>query len=315
MRILVLTNMLPSSARPSRGVFVQEQIEDLRRLGLEVSVLVIDGSASRVNYLRSIPRVRACLGAFPVDLVHAHYGLTGAVAVTQRRAPVVTTFHGSDCSGEIPWQKAVSWGVARTCTPIFVSNQLAVGIGCPGAAVIPAAVDLDVFHPVDKALAREELGWPGDGEIALLPGSRSDPAKGASLFDAALKRARRTLPGLNGASLEGLTREQVALTMNAADVTVMTSRAEGSPVAIRESLACLTPVVSVPVGDVERHVSGLPGCAVVPRDPDRIAHALPAAIAAGRSAALRERVTPFGRPATATRVVKVYRSILAGQDH
>ena len=112
-------------------------------------------------------------------------------------------------------------------------------------------------------------------------------------------------------SLEGLTRERVALTMNAADVTVMTSVFEGSPVTVKESLACGTPVVSVPVGDVERLLTGLTGCAVVPRDPDLIGDALVKAVAGGRRPELRERAAVFGRPRIAEKVVDVYRDVLA----
>lgn len=311
MRILVLTNMLPVSGRSWYGVFVQEQVEDLRRLSVEVSVLYIDGNESRLNYLRGVRRLRTTLCSSGADLVHAHYGLTGAVAVTQRRVPVVTTFHGSDCNGDIPWQRDVSWVVARMSTPIFVSKQLAAGLGREDAAVIPAAVDLDVFRPRDRLEARRDLGWPSDDPVALLPGSRRDRAKGSDLFDAAIECARAELPELRGVSLEGLTREEVARTMNAVDVTVMTSRTEGSPVAVKESLACLTPVVSVPVGDVQSLLAGLPGCAVVPRDPERIAEALVHALAVGRPEELRGRAAGYGRPEMAQRVLDVYRTVLA----
>jgi glycosyltransferase involved in cell wall biosynthesis len=314
MRVLVLTNMSPTSARPWSGIFVQEQVEDLRRLGVSVGVQFVNGHESRLNYLRGAARLGELLRSQHVDLVHAHYGLTGAVALAQRRVPVVTTFHGSDCNGDIPWQRAISWIVARATTPIFVSQELAAGLGCARAAVVPAAVDLDVFRPHDRREARRALGWPEDASVVLLPGSRHDRAKGAALFDAALELARRELPGLRAASLEGLTREQVAITMNAADVTVMTSTSEGSPVAVKESLACLTPIVSVPVGDVERLVSDLPGCAVCPRDPERIADALIAALESGRHPELRERAAAFARPLIARNVVAVYEHVLARQD-
>lgn len=310
MRVLVLTNMLPIAGRPWFGVFVQEQVEDLRRLGVDVSVLFVNGFESRVNYVRAVPRLHAALAHRDVDLVHAHYGLTGAVAVSQRRAPVVTTFHGSDCNGDRPWQTAVSWAVARASTPIFVSEELAAKLGRLGAAVIPAAVDLEVFVPIERREARRRLGWAEDGVAVLLPGSRAVKRKRADLFDAALERARRTVPELTGVSLEGLSREEVALTMNAVDATVMTSNYEGSPVAVKESLACLTPVVSVPVGDVESLLDGLPGCAVVPRDPERIADALLVAVGAGREPELRQRAAPFGRPETAEQVVATYTAVL-----
>jgi glycosyltransferase involved in cell wall biosynthesis len=310
VKILVLTNMLPTPKHPSLGVFVREQIEDLRRLGLELSVVLVDGATTRLNYFRGAALVRRALDRFPADLVHAHYGLTGAIAVTQRRAPVVTTFHGSDCNGDRPWQTAVSWFVARLCNPIFVSAELAAGIGCEGAPVIPAAVDLEVFKPIERREARRTLGWPEDGVVALLPGSRQVARKRADLFDAALEHARTTVPGIRGTSLEGLGREQVALMMNAVDVTVMTSNYEGSPVAVKESLACLTPVVSVPVGDVEPFLRGLPGCSVVPRESARIGDALVSALGAERSPELRERAAMFSRPIVAELVAEVYRAVI-----
>jgi len=314
VRVLALTNMLPSPDRPWYGVFVQDQIEDLRALGVDVSVLFIDGRTRRFDYLRAIGRLRRALDERDVDLVHAHYGLSGAIAVMQRDVPVVTTFHGSDCNGDIRWQKVVSWVVARLSTPVFVSEALASSVGRMGSTVIPAAVDLEVFQPQDRIAARRALGWPNDGDVALLPGSRHDPAKGAELFDAAVAHARRELPSLRGVSLEGLSREQVALTMNAADVTVMTSRREGSPVAVKESLACLTPVVSVSVGDVEGLLVGLPGCAVVPRNPRSLAEAITRAVSSPRSSGLRARTSKFGRPETARRVVDVYRHTLANAN-
>ena len=311
MKVLVLTNMLPVPKRPWFGIFVSEQIEDLMHLGVDVSVLFLNGFESRLNYARGFSRLRAAVRRDSIDLVHAHYGLTGAVAVSQRHAPVVTTFHGSDCNGERPWQTAVSWVVARMSTPIVVSKELATALGRPSAAVIPVAVDLDVFRPIERSEARRALGWPREGPYALLPGSRAVTRKRADLFDAAMDHARRVVPGLRGASLEGLSRREVALTMNAVDVTVMTSNFEGSPVAVKESLACCTPVVSVPVGDVASLLAGVPGCAVVARDPARLGDAVVAALDAPRLPALRERAAPYSRPAVAKQVVDVYHAALA----
>ena len=86
MRVLVCTNMWPSAARPTFGSFVQEQVDDLQRAGLEIDVLYIRGTESRANYARAAVHLRRRLVSRPYDLVHAHYGLTGAVALTQRRS-------------------------------------------------------------------------------------------------------------------------------------------------------------------------------------------------------------------------------------
>ena len=312
MRVVVLTNMYPSARRPWSGIFVRDQVEDLRRLGVEVEVLSFDGAERRTNYARAVRDIRRLVARRGVDLVHAHYGLSGAVAVAQRRVPVVTTFHGSDCSGDVPWQTAVSWAVARLSRPIFVSRHLAQRLRIPDAPVVPAAVDTEVFRPSDRAAARRVLGWSEDAKYAVLPGSRATALKRADLFDAAVEHARNSVPDLRAVSLEDLSRQEVAQVLNAADVTLMTSDNEGSPVTLKESLACCTPVVSVPVGDVATLLADLPGCSVVGRDPRRLGDALVGAIRAGRSHELRLRAEEYSRPRIARRIVDFYEQLLGG---
>ncbi len=305
VRVIVCTNMYPSPSRPSAGIFVKEQVEDLERLGVDITILAFDASGNRRKYLAAAVHLRRLVETAGADLVHAHYGLTGVVALVQK-LPVVTTFHGSDASGHIRWQSWVSWLVARRSTPVFVARHLAVRLGLPDATVIPAGVDTELLVPSDRNGARDRLGWTADRRYALLPGGRSNPVKRADIFDAAVADARRTVPELVGVSLEGFTRAEVADVMNAVDVTVLTSDAEGSPVAVRESLACNTPVVSVPVGDVASLLAGLPGCAVVPRDAASLGRAIVAALGAGRNPELRARAELDARPKVAARVLAVY---------
>jgi glycosyltransferase involved in cell wall biosynthesis len=306
VRVLVLTNMYPRPDRPTFGIFVKEQIEDLESLGCTIDLRVIRGDASKLNYARAVAALRRIVRDGGYDVVHAHYGLTGAVAVTQRRCPVVVTFHGSDCNGEVPWQTAISWGVSRTSHPIFVSPLLADGLGLPHAPVIPAAVDVERFAPMPRAEARARLGLSESGTFVLLPGSRSELRKRADLFDEALDHARAQRPGIEGLSMENLSRDDVALTMNAVDAVLMTSNYEGSPVAIKEALACCTPVVSVPVADVPDLIAGLPGCGVAPRHGSELAERLLEALAIGGADELRERVLPFSRTPMAAAVKRVY---------
>ena len=59
--------------------------------------------------------------------------------------------------------------------------------------------------------------------------------------------------------------------MNAANCLLMTSHREGSPVVIKEAMACGTPIVSVIVGDVKDVVSGVSGCYLSTYDANDIA--------------------------------------------
>jgi teichuronic acid biosynthesis glycosyltransferase TuaC len=313
-RVLVLTNMYPTPAEPHFGCFVKDQVDDLRRLRVDVEVLAFDGRARKSEYLAAARRLRRALRRGRYDIVHAHYGLSGAVAALQLATPAVTTFHGSDAW--VPWQRRVSWLVARRTQPIAVATVVAASLDIRDAPVIPCGVDLDMFAPVDRGEARRALSWPETGPCVLFPAARNDPAKVTNkrvdVFDAMVGRLRRTVPGVFAASLDRLPRAHVALAMAAADAVVLTSMWEGAPVVVKEALACETPVVSVPVGDVSAVISGLPGCAIVPRDPDTLAQAVGRALDAGRSPRLRESMHAYGRGHIAERVLAVYRRMLVG---
>jgi glycosyltransferase involved in cell wall biosynthesis len=314
MRVLVVTNMFPTPREPWFGSFVADQVDDLRALGFDMQVLHFDGRRDRLNYLRAAREMRSTIARNGFDLIHAHYGLSGAVALAQHSVPVVTTLHGSDYTGAVPWHAYVSWVVVRRCTPVFVSAEGARRLHCTQGLVIPVGVDTEHFAPCDRAQARDALGWAADHRYVLLPGSRRSPGKRADLFDAVLREARRTAPDLEGVSLEGFSRREATLVMNAIDVTLMTSDREGSPVAIKESLACMTPVVSVPVGDVPELIAQLPGCAIVPREPAELAKAVLAALEAGRHVELRQRAEQFSRGRVAERISVLYDAV-AGGNH
>jgi glycosyltransferase involved in cell wall biosynthesis len=309
MKILCFTNNYPTEEHPTYGCFVREQVEDLQSLGVEVGVHAFDGREDRMNYVRAGRELRRVVREEDFDLVHAHYGLTGAVALMQRRVPVITTFHGSE-TGYVPWQRWVSWWVARLTRPLFVSERGARALRRPRADVVPCGVDTERFRPLARAEARAALGLAQEHRYVLFPGDPRKRVKRFDLFQEAYESARRRAPDLRAVWLEDVPREQVALLMNAVDATMMTSDSEGSPVTVRESLACATPVVSVPVGDVETVLSDLPGCAVVDRDAALLADALHAALDADRNPVLRARAELTSRQRTAERLVQLYEDAL-----
>jgi hypothetical protein len=137
MRVLVVTNMYPSANEPQFGSFVKEQVEDLRALGIDMELSFFDGRVSWTRYVEAARTIRGLVKQDRFDLVHAHYGLCGAVALGQRYVPVVTTFHGSDVSGAIRWQTWISRLAARHSRPIFVSKEGARAPGAGGCSGYP----------------------------------------------------------------------------------------------------------------------------------------------------------------------------------
>jgi teichuronic acid biosynthesis glycosyltransferase TuaC len=307
VRVLFVTNMYPTAGDPGFGSFVAEQAADLRRAGVAVDICSFDGRTRRREYAAAFGYVRRAAASARYDVVHAHYGLSGVPALAQCRAPVVTTFHGSE-TGYVAWQRYVSWVVARRCTPIFVSMHNARALGLPLAPVIPAGVDLSVFTPRSPAEVRRELGWDDSAMYIVFPGSRANPRKRYDRFCETLGVFGHHAERVVGVPLEGLSRHQVAQVFQAADATLMTSDWEGSPVAVKESLACCTAVVSVAVGDVPEMLEGLDGCGIGPADPVTLAHLLEGAVRAKGAAALRSRACRYDGLEMARRIIKVYES-------
>jgi teichuronic acid biosynthesis glycosyltransferase TuaC len=310
VKVLFVTNMYPTASDPGFGAFVAEQAADLRCVGVDVDVCSFDGRTRRWEYAAAFGYVRRAAASVRYDVVHAHYGLSGVPALAQCRAPVVTTFHGSE-TGYVEWQRYVSWVVARRCTPIFVSMQNARALGLPLAAVIPAGVDLNVFTPRSPTEVRRELGWDESTVYIVFPGSRTNPRKRYDRFSETLRVFSRRTERVVGVPLEGLGRHQVAQVFQAADATLMTSDWEGSPVAVKESLACCTAVVSVAVGDVPEMLEGVDGCGIGPGDPMILAHLLEGAVRAKGAADLRGRACRYDGLEMARRIVKVYESAVS----
>jgi glycosyltransferase involved in cell wall biosynthesis len=195
--------------------------------------------------------------------------------------------------------------------PIFVNRAGPRLLRCHSGHVIPTGVDTNLFIPVDRNALRRELGWKEQGRYVLFPGNRNDRVKRPDLFAAVVDDLRATDDRVEPVYLENLTRPQAAATIAAADVTLVTSDWEGSPLTVRESLACQIPVVGVPVGDLEETLDGLPGCEVATREPAALAAAVRRALAAPRSSELRDRALATSRSRTAERVAAVYEQVLS----
>jgi teichuronic acid biosynthesis glycosyltransferase TuaC len=251
LRVLTLTNLYPTEADPTFGTFVGDQVNQLRtRREIErCDVLFINGRDSRWSYLAAIFRLTRALRRTPVDVVHAHYGLTGAIAVIQRAVPTVVTYHTGDLEGP-RWQRRISRLVYRLAADnIAVSRHAACELPGP-AHHVPCAVDLTLFRPLDRSAARRAFGVPEGALAVLFPSSPLRAEKAYPRFAEVIQVLRRRGHEVYELQLRNLHREQVPVIMAAADAMVLTSTREGSPVSVMEALACGLGIVATPVGDV-----------------------------------------------------------------
>jgi teichuronic acid biosynthesis glycosyltransferase TuaC len=312
MRVLVVTNMYPSEALPSFGTFVHDQVMALREAGVEVDVLSFNGRESKWKYLSAFPRYWKALRSKNYDLVHAHYILAGVVARAQWGHKVILTHHGPEVLGQPAWQGPL----CKVMTPLFdevihVTEEVRQRLNDDDGWVIPCGVDIDAFEPMDRDEARAQAGLPAEKPLVLFAGDYWRPEKRFDLVEAAMTLVQREMPDAELVLLTKKPHDVVPIYMSACDVLVLTSALEGSPMVIKEAMACNLPIVSVTVGDVTEVIGDTPGCTIVEREPAAIAAKLVEALRTPRRTDGRTRIDHLRHDRIASRIVEVYSHAVA----
>ncbi len=259
VRVLVVHNFVPDVSTPQRGQWVRDQVEEVRRRGVEVEVFSFP--RGRGEYIPATRRLRALLRRRRFDLVHAHYGLPGWCARLAGARPLIVTFHGTDVrhplvgalSRRLAWRVDLVAAVSRA---LFAPEDGRPGLPpVPGAAVLPCGPDLSRFGPIPRAEARAALGLDPDGRYLFFPADPSRPEKRHDRAAALAAACGAEL--LSGGSIDP---ELMPLWLNAAGAVLVTSDYEGFGLAAVEALACGVPVLSTPVGIAPYALAGVEGC-------------------------------------------------------
>lgn len=314
--LLVVSTMWPSPKAPQFGVFVERQVEELRRQGAEVHVEAMRRASGGVGKLAGYGRlgldVRSYARRHRPNAVIGHFLVPGGTFAVRAGAasasPVVVFAHGQDVTNaerSVTIRGRTQSVIDQASAVVAVSDQLAARLSavCPSATpthVFDMGVDTRIFRPGDRDIAAATFGPPPSRPLIVQIGNlieRKNPERLADAF--ALVRERHgggelwivgdgpladRLGGRPGVRLLGaVTQPEVARILRAADVGALVSLREGYGLGAIEAVACGLPVVvsaSIPVA------AALPASAAVPVDPtsvEDIARGIGEALALTRS--------------------------------
>jgi teichuronic acid biosynthesis glycosyltransferase TuaC len=318
--------MYPNSIRPYSGGFVHDHVQSLRQAGVEVDVSFTNPKLSRAQYLAALPALKRALSK-PYDLIHVQhtycmFQLQLVRPITKSNPPVVLTCHEGELgvpaknrdSTAAPVKRLIyssklkHRAVAAADEVVVVNDQireqLQLGRKC---WVIPPATDTSRFEPMDQRQARREIGIDEGTQIVLFPSdaARKSYAKGYDLFRKAIRSFDGSVEIIAGGDIPPAL---MPLYMNAADVVVQTSRYEGSPMVVKEAMACCRPIVSTDVGDVRWLLGNLRGHHIVTSEPNAIADGICQALQFHDRTGGRSRLEELGLTLerTARRYLEVY---------
>ncbi|MCR1765888.1 D-inositol 3-phosphate glycosyltransferase [Burkholderia glumae] len=276
----------------------------------------------------------------PYQVMHANFFMSGLAALKVKAAlgiPLVTTFHALGRVRRLHQGADDGFPDARfAIEDALVAGSDRVVAECPqdrsdllehyraDAArieIVPCGFDAAEFHPLERAAARDALGWRHDEFVVLQLGRlvqrkgidnvirgvgvlRREHRAEARLMvvggnsDAPNEQATPEIARLRGVAREAgvadLTRflgrrgrADLRYFYSAADVFVTTPWYEPFGITPVEAMACATPVIGADVGGIRHSVAdGVTGFLVPPRDPAALAARL-AQLRADRALARR----------------------------
>lgn len=262
---------------------IKSQAESLKENGVYLDYFTITGKGFK-GYFKNIFGLKKYLKKNKINLIHAHFGLSGIVSNLARTSEnLVVSFMGSDLIGSNKedgsytlmsklWVQINKYFAYNRFDFIIVkSNNIKEKIRkVKNIKVIPNGVNLKVFYPVNKNVSRKKLKLSNDKKIILFVTNPSRKEKNYSLA----KKAYNLLHSYNVELkvVYEIDQEILNLYYNAADLLILTSFHEGSPNVIKEAMACNCPIVSTDVGDVRKIIENIPGCFLTTFDPEDVVY-------------------------------------------
>ncbi len=304
-------------------IFSRRQVQSLLEKGIDVRTFYLYDRSS----IKALKQERKELGKlireFKPMIIHSHYGtITALFCAFSSSLPLVITFQGSDLN------KTSSDGFLRDLMGRFFSHVAALKasrlicvsnklkekfhLNKSKASVVPIGININEFQPVSKTEARSYLNWNQQEKIILF-NANNPKIKRLDMAEETLELLKKTIPNARLEVLSGyVDPDKIPMLLNASDCLLLCSDSEGSPMIIKEALACNLPIVGIDVGDVVERIQGLDNCVIAEKDSVALANAIEPILknnsrTEGRIRLIKDQLTEED---IAERIKQIYMSIL-----
>ena len=265
MKVLHLTNNFPTLNYPIFGIFVKEQIESIKNLGVDCDVFFINGRENgKFEYLLSIFKLRKYLNANKYDIIHCHHAISALCLIISgavKRNKVIVSFQ-NDPENEFGLfiyrfiKKRISQSIFKNNSKLIVDDS---------GSYLANGVNTSFFINKGKAESYERLGLDNTKIYILFVSSNFiRKQKRYDRFKEVLKilTSQYNWKNIEELILINSKRDLVPYYFSASSLHLLTSDFEGSPNSVKECMCCNIPVVSTPVGNVTEMLLGAHNCFV-----------------------------------------------------
>ena len=282
-RKLKILHVIPFHPSPSSFIFAKRQVEDLSELGHQNELFFFNTSFSIIGFYKQLVQLKKMVKNINPDIIHAHYGTINAYfASFITNVPFVVSFHGSDLNftKDVHWLreklgKRLSRSAAKSARRIICVSELLqtkLPIGKEKSTVISSGVNTKHFKKLNRKECKSALNL--SEAINYIFFNANNPV--VKRLDIALEVVA-LLKDLNVEllSLKGnIEPTEIPVYLNASVAVLLCSDSEGSPMVIKEAMACGLPIVSTDVGDVKSRIAGVEHCYIVEQNAEAIAEKL-----------------------------------------
>lgn len=305
--------------------FIYIQGESLKEQNVDIHYYTIKGKGIK-GYLKNIKPLKNQIKKEAYDIIHAHYVLSGLIAILSgKKNPIVLSLMGDDAYGSfnskgklkissiylIILSKIIQFQVKHII--VKSENIKKTVLNKRKVTIIPNGVNLNIFKSKSKKICRKELGLTTSKRIVLFLGNPEDSRKNLKLAKQAIQLSQ--IKNLELVIPYPVQHCKVPKLLNAADILLFTSTAEGSPNIIKEAMACNCPTVSTDVGDVRWVFGNTKGYFISTFDPEDVAEKISLAfdfVETNNRTHDQHRINSLGLDSIsiAKKIIEVYQQVL-----